>query len=86
MWYVYILLCTGSTLYAGITNDPVKRLKDHLSGKGGRYTRSHKPIKIIYTEKHTTKNEALKREYEIKQWSRAQKIQKLNLHSLLKPG
>lgn len=79
MYYVYILLCADSTLYTGITNNLDKRLNDHQSGKGARYTRSHKPLKIIYTEEFKTKNLALKREIEIKSWSRMQKIQKLNL-------
>lgn len=86
MYYVYILLCADSSLYTGITTNLDKRLKDHLSGKGARYTRSHKPRKIIYTEKFDTRNLALAREYEIKQWSRIQKIQKLNLRNLLQSG
>lgn len=79
MWYVYILLCSDNSLYTGISNKPQKRFQDHKQGKGGAYTRSHKPVKIIYLEKYTTKSQALKREMEIKSWRRVEKIRKLNL-------
>lgn len=83
MWFVYVLLCTDKTLYTGITNDLDKRFKAHLEGKGGRYTRSHKPLKIIYTMEVKSKSEALKRELEIKGWNREGKINKLGLRNLL---
>lgn len=79
MWLVYILLCSDKSLYTGVTNNVAKRFTEHKSGKGGRYTRSHKPIKIIYREKMASKPEALKRELEIKSWKRSKKIQILNL-------
>lgn len=79
MWYVYILLCEDESLYTGISLYPYKRLMMHQMGKGGRYTRSHKPVKIVYTEKFNTKNEALKREIEIKGWKRKEKIVNLGL-------
>ncbi len=74
MWYVYILLCADNSLYTGSTNNLEKRFLDHRSGKGGRYTRSHKPLRIIYQEKLNSKSEALKREIEIKSWNRKKKI------------
>lgn len=74
MWYVYILFCKDQSLYTGITNNLKKRFLEHKMGKGGRYTRSHKPIKIIHKEKFLTKSKALKREMEIKSWSREKKI------------
>lgn len=74
MWFVYILLCEDDSFYTGISNNLKKRFLDHKSGKGGYYTRSHKPVKIIYTEKLPTKSKALKREAEIKSWSREKKI------------
>ena len=79
MWFVYILLCSDGSFYTGVSNNPQKRFLDHKSGKGGRYTRSHKPSKIIYLEKFFTKKEALSREKEIKAWSRSKKIQILRL-------
>lgn len=79
MWYVYVLLCKDNSLYTGISNNPAKRFLEHKNGKGGRYTKSHKPLKIIYSEKLVSKSEALKREFEIKSWSREEKINILNL-------
>lgn len=79
MWYVYVLLCKDKSLYTGVTNNLEKRLAEHKNGKGGRYTRSHKPIKIIYQENFSNKSLALKREIEIKSWSRQEKIETLNI-------
>ena len=73
MYFVYILLCEDGSFYTGSTNDVEKRLKDHLNGRGARYTKSHKPIKILYQEEFSTKSEALKREAEIKKMSRQMK-------------
>ena len=79
MWYVYILICEDKSLYTDISDNPQKRFQDHQNGKGGRYTRSHKLLKIIYTEKLPTKSDALKREIVIKGWNRKKKIKILNL-------
>ncbi len=79
MWYIYILLCSDNSLYTGSTNDLDKRFINHTNGKGGKYTRSHKPLKIVHTEEFKTKSEALKREIEIKSWSRSKKISTFNL-------
>jgi putative endonuclease len=73
MWFIYILLCEDGSYYTGSTNDVEKRFKDHLENRGARYTKSHKPVKIIYKEKFTSKSEALKREAEIKSWPRKKK-------------
>jgi len=78
-WFVYILLCSDGSLYTGSTNNPEVRLSDHNNGKGGRYTRSHKPLKRVYLEVFSSKSEALKRESQIKSWSRPKKIQLLKL-------
>ena len=80
MWFVYILLCSDDSLYTGISNDPQQRFLDHKNGKGGRYTRLHKPTKIVYLEQCTSKPEALKRELQIKGWSRGKKIKILKLN------
>ena len=73
MYFVYILLCADGSFYTGSTNDVEKRFKNHLNGKGARYTQSHKPIKIIYKEKFSTKSKALKREVEIKKLTKKKK-------------
>jgi putative endonuclease len=72
--FVYILKCRDNSLYTGITNDPQKRFKEHVSGKGGRYTRSHKPIKMVYLEKTSNRSKAMKREARIKRMRRADKL------------
>lgn len=71
---VYILLCADQSLYTGWTNHLSKRLADHQSGHGAKYTRSRLPIQLVYCECFSSKNEAMQREYEIKQLSRAEKI------------
>lgn len=79
MWQVYILLCRDNSLYTGVSNNLEKRFLNHKSGKGGHYTRSHKPLKIIYSEQLSDQSEALKREAEIKNWDREKKIKTLKL-------
>lgn len=79
MWFVYILLCDDNSFYTGYSNNPNKRFQDHKNGKGGHYTRTHKPVKQIYLEKLDTKSNALKRERQIKGWSRFKKIKILKL-------
>lgn len=79
MWFVYILLCENNSLYTGSTNSLEKRFQDHKNGKGGKYTRSHKPVQLIYSEELSNKSEALKREIEIKSWRRSKKIKDLRL-------
>lgn len=73
MYFVYILRCIDGSYYIGSTNNVAKRVKEHLDGKGGRYTRSHKPEKLIYKEELATKSEALKREAQLKKWPKAKK-------------
>ena len=73
MYYVYILRCSDGSFYCGYTNDVEKRFEKHKSGKGAKYTRSHLPLEVVYTEEFDNKSQALKREYEIKSMSRVQK-------------
>jgi putative endonuclease len=73
MNYTYILKCKDGTYYTGWTNDLDRRLKVHNSGKGGKYTRCRLPVELVYQESHETKEEAMRREWEIKQLSRAEK-------------
>ncbi len=74
-YFVYILECADKSLYTGYTNDLTKRLKQHNDSKyGANYTKSRRPVILKYSEKFSTKSEALKREIEIKSWTRKQKI------------
>ena len=74
-WTVYIVRCADGTLYTGITRDAVRRVEEHNShdGLGARYTRSRQPVALVYQEAATSRSEALKREYQIKQMSREAK-------------
>ncbi len=75
MNFVYILKCSDNTLYTGWTNDIIKRLTSHNSGKGAKYTHSRTPVELIYFEILDTPIEAQKREFYIKKHlTRAQKI------------
>lgn len=79
MWFVYILLCEDNSLYTGISDDPDARFQVHKSGKGSKYTRSHKPVKRVHLEEVASRSEALKRELEIKSWPRNRKIRELKI-------
>ncbi|HIS60981.1 MAG TPA: GIY-YIG nuclease family protein [Candidatus Scybalomonas excrementigallinarum] len=73
MNYTYIVECKDKTLYTGWTNDLQKRIKTHNDGKGAKYTKSRLPVRLVYYEVYKTKQEAMRREYEIKQLTREQK-------------
>ena len=73
MHYVYLVRCADSTLYCGWTTDLEKRVRAHNSGKGAKYTRSRRPVKLVYAEKFAEKQEALSREWHLKRLSRAEK-------------
>lgn len=74
VYYTYILLCRDGTLYIGYTDDLVRRIKAHRSGKGAKYTRARLPVKLLYWEKYADKSSAMRREYALKQWTRAEKM------------
>lgn len=71
--YTYIVRCADGTLYTGWTNDLKKRIKAHNAGKGAKYTKTRRPVELVYFEHFATKEEAMSREYHIKQLKRAQK-------------
>ena len=71
--YVYILRCSDGTFYTGWTTDPERRTKVHNSGKGAKYTRARRPVELIYYEEFDDKIEAQRREWAIKQLTRAEK-------------
>ena len=73
-WYVYILRCGDDTLYCGITPDIEKRLEQHRSGKGAKYTRGRGPLELVYREVCDSHSDALKREAAIKRLTRPQKL------------
>lgn len=73
MNYTYIVECKDGTLYTGWTNNIEKRVEDHNSGRGAKYTRARRPVTLVYYETFETKEEAMRREYAIKRMSRVQK-------------
>ena len=74
MDFVYIVECADGTLYTGWTTDVEKRLQTHNAGEGAKYTRSRRPVRLLYSEPCADKSAALKREAEIKRLSRADKL------------
>ncbi len=74
-YFLYILRCSDDTLYTGITTDLQRRLAEHNSStKGAKYTRSRRPVALVYTEKFEDRSSASKREYIVKRLSRAKKL------------
>ena len=74
MNYTYILRCSDDTLYCGWTNNLEKRLASHNAGKGAKYTHTRIPVELVYYETFETKEEAMRREFAIKQLTRQQKL------------
>ena len=69
-YYMYVLLCADGTFYGGFTNDVAKRVATHNAGKGAKYTKTRRPVKLLYHEEFETKSAALKAEYAFKHQSR----------------
>lgn len=78
MWFVYIIRCRDNTLYTGITNDLDRRVKEHNEHSGGKYTRVRTPVELIYKEEYEIKSDALRREIQIKGWTKEKKITLVN--------
>lgn len=75
MWYVYIVECADGTYYTGITTDVNRRLNEHnFSFKSAKYTRSRRPVRLVYSEDASNRSEASKREAQIKKLNRQKKI------------
>jgi putative endonuclease len=70
---LYIVRCSDNSLYTGITNDLHRRVKAHNEGRGAKYTSSRRPVVLVYEEQCRTKSAALKRETQIKGWTKARK-------------
>lgn len=74
MNYTYIVRCKDNSLYCGWTNNLEKRIESHNAGTGAKYTKSRRPVELVYFETFDTKEEAMSREYAIKQLTRAEKM------------
>lgn len=71
--YTYILECANGEYYVGSTTDMESRLREHQAGQGGYFTRTHLPVKLVYTEEFPSIEQAFKRERQLHGWSRAKK-------------
>ena len=80
MNYVYILRCADGTLYCGWTTDPPSRLEAHNSGLGAKYTRSRRPVELVYWEVFEDRHDAMSREWHLKRLSRARKLALIREH------
>ncbi len=78
--YVYILRCGDDSLYTGWTTNLDRRLSEHNAGRGGRYTRMHRPVEMVFAEEHPTKSAAMQREAAIKRWKRSRKLALIESH------
>ena len=83
-YHTYILRCADGTLYTGWTNDLPHRIETHNAGTGAKYTQSRLPVELVYNEVYGTKQEAMKREYQIKHLSRDKKLHLIK-ESMLMP-
>lgn len=73
MNYTYVLRCRDNSLYTGWTNNIEKRLEDHNNGRGAKYTKARRPVELVYYELFETKEEAMRREWQIKQMKKSEK-------------
>lgn len=72
-FYCYLLECADGTFYTGWTTDPPRREKQHNSGRGAKYTRTRRPVKLIHVEELPDRVAAMKRERAIKTMTRERK-------------
>ena len=93
IWQVYVIACSDTTLYTGITTDIDRRFGEHASGRGARYFRGREPRRVVFLETGHTRSSASCREAEIKQFSRSEKLKlirspfnQLNLRHDKAPG
>jgi putative endonuclease len=74
-WTVYLLRCRDGSLYAGATNDLTRRVAAHQAGRGGAYTRSRRPVRLVFIERQPDRGTALRREAALKRLPRAAKLE-----------
>lgn len=72
-WRVYVVRCADGTLYTGITTDLARRIAAHDAGKGAKYTRSRRPVRLVWSEPAKDEGSARRREYAVRTLSRAEK-------------
>ena len=83
MYSVYLVRCADGSLYTGISTDPLRRVHEHNTGtRASAYTRSRRPVVLVYTQSIGTKSEALKEEARIKELSKREKEMLITSHPL----
>ncbi|MCP0886413.1 GIY-YIG nuclease family protein [Ligilactobacillus sp. WILCCON 0076] len=82
-FYFYVVLCADNSFYGGYTTNIEHRISVHNAGKGAKYTKTRRPVKLIYFEEFSTKSDALKAEYSFKHQTRKQKEKYLTNHAVL---
>lgn len=80
MHYCYLVRCSDGTFYCGYTNNLDKRIATHNNGKGAKYTKTRRPVILVYSECFDNKIDAMKREWQIKQLTRQEKQRLINDH------
>ena len=76
LWYLYVVSCSDGTLYTGVTTDLVRRVHEHNETKrGAKYTKTRRPVKLLWSRQYANRSEAQKAEYQFKQLFREQKLQ-----------
>jgi len=73
MWFVYILRCADGSFYVGETNDVASRLARHNNGTAAAHTARRRPVQLVYSERYPNRDDCLKRERQLKRWTRAKK-------------
>lgn len=81
-FFCYIVECADGTFYTGWTTDPERRTRQHNNGKGARYTRQHGPVKLVYVECMADRSQAMRRERDIKAYTRERKIRLINTNGI----
>ncbi len=77
-YYVYVILCKDNSFYTGYTKDLDSRMRLHIKGKAAKYTRMHRPKKIVYVEEFGSRAEAMRREKRVKRLNHSQKLKLIN--------
>ena len=73
-WHVYLLRCGDGTLYAGVTTDLARRVREHAAGSGAKYTRARLPVSLVWSARATSRGDALSREAAVRRLTRAEKL------------
>jgi putative endonuclease len=85
-WHLYVAECADGTYYTGIAKDVEKRIETHNSGKGSKYTATHRPVKLLFQEPQADYSAALRREYQVKTLPKNRKIRFVEGDPLPKPS